>query len=147
MIANNITRDNVQLFKKLYLISINDSIGENSISYFDSVITDNVLVLRFDDTDSSHPITLLNGITTTLDAMSEEQGQLIFDFIKKIPDGAELIIHCTAGQNRSGSVGKFATEYFKQDMKEFMTKNPIVKGNATVTRILNNIWLWGHYKN
>lgn len=139
MSDNNISCDNIDSFKNLYLISINDTSGEMSKSYFENCKSNNLLVLHFDDSTDSNQM--------DLSEMTEEQGRLIFNFIKniKLSESTQLIIHCTAGQNRSGSVGKFARDYFKYDVDKFNIDNPIVKGNSTVTRILNRLWMWSHY--
>ena len=135
MIDSNITPKNVGDIKDLYLISINDTEGK---SYFEDTLSSNLLVTYFDDVIED---------TESLKAITTEQGEEIYNFIKSIniTPNTHLVVHCSAGQNRSGSVGKFAADYFKYNQKRLMVENPIIKGNSTVTRILNKLWLWSHY--
>jgi predicted protein tyrosine phosphatase len=141
MKSHNITCDNVESFDNLYLISINDTEGEMSVSYFENCDAKNVLTLYFDDEIESE-----TG-TPQLKIMNEDQGKEIINFLSTInvKSNTSLIIHCTAGQNRSGSVGKFAADFFNYGQDKLLRENPFIKGNSVVTRILNKLWLWGHY--
>lgn len=151
MVDNNITI----IDNNLYIISINDTEGDKSISYFEDVESDNLLKLYFDDTTED---VVLKDVTYTtninikrlkkneLKVMNEQQGKNIISFLDKIEGDYTLIIHCTAGQNRSGSVGKFAADYLEYGQEKLMKENSYIKGNAEVTRILNRLWLWSHYE-
>lgn len=150
MITNNITKDNVGDLENTFLISINDTQGIYSESYFEGVKSDNLLVLHFDDTTSPLKIKIKKtGEEFISQPMTEDQGKEIISFFKsirdKIDENTQLIVHCSAGQNRSGSVGKFAVDFFEYDMGKFNRDNPMVKGNSVVTRTLNNLWMWSHY--
>ena len=131
----DITSNNVCNKKDFYFISINDLEGEMSTSYFEKD-SPNVLKLYFDDTVDDNK------------SMTVDQGKQIIEFLKKInpTDRTNLIIHCTAGQNRSGSVGKFAADFFNYGYNKFVSENPFIKGNSTVTRILNRLHLWNHFE-
>lgn len=150
MIDNKITKENIGGFKNLFIVSINDTSGEYFESYFQNVIAHNVIVLHFDDTDENKKYKLLNGENIDVRKMTDKQGREIINFFKyidsQINDNTQLIIHCTAGQNRSGSVGKFAIDYFKYNSNRFILDNPMVKGNSVVTRTLNKLYMWDHYE-
>ena len=152
MISNNITKENVGEVENTYIISINDSHDHFSKfeSYFQDVVSDNVLVLHFDDSDKNYEMKVKDSEETfNLQIMTEDQGKEIITFLNnvksKLDDNTQLLIHCTAGQNRSGSVGKFAVDFFEYNINRFNVENPIVKGNSVVTSTLNRLWLWSHY--
>lgn len=70
---------------------------------------------------------------------TEEQAQLVVDFIKGINEQEEdsiLLAHCSAGISRSGAVGTFACDYCNLDYNEFMKQNPYIKSNAYVLSLL-----------
>lgn len=133
MISNHVTCDNIGSLKNLCVISINDTHGEMSKSYFEECDSPNVLKLYFDDTDGEE-----DGFA----AFSKEQGEQVIEFLEQIDvtDNTQLILHCTAGQNRSGSIGKFAADYLGYDYKKLLRENPIIKGNSVVSRTLNNLY-------
>jgi len=156
MIDNNINSDTIST-EKSYFISINDTEGPKSTSFFQDVESDNLLKLYFDDTvgdvdlegiEYSTNINIKKLKKRQLKEMTEEQGKEIISFIQMIKDNNtdyNLIIHCTAGQNRSGSIGKFAADFLETGQKQLLLDNPYIKGNSVVTRILNKLWLWSHY--
>lgn len=152
MIDNDITKENVNNLRNTFIISINDSHDHmsNFESYFQNVDSDNVLVLHFDDSDKNYSMKSNDtGESYNLQVMTEDQGKDIISFLTDVKnnlnDSTQLIIHCTAGQNRSGSVGKFAVDFLEYDPVRFKTDNPMVKGNGEVTSILNRLWMWSHY--
>jgi predicted protein tyrosine phosphatase len=153
MVSNDINKENVSTFKNTFIISINDShdhFGKFE-SYFQDVISDNVLILHFDDSERNYTMKLKESgdISFDLKIMTEEQAKSVISFLSnvksKLNSDTQLLIHCTAGQNRSGSVGKFAVDFFKYNSNRFNVDNPIVKGNGVVTALLNRLWLWSHY--
>ena len=83
-------------------------------------------------------------------AMTEQQGKQIIEFIKKIdPEKTEyLIMHCFAGISRSGAVGTFCAEYFKDyiDIQEFKITNFRIDPNPHVLRILRNLHFYSNYQ-
>lgn len=148
MQKRNINNDNVS-DKNLYIISINDTEGIYKSSYFDGCESENVLITRFDDTEEDQKLLdIKTGNHFFVKCMTEDQAKEIIKFLKKviIDDNTEIIIHCTAGQNRSASVGKFCVDYFGYDMDTFKLDNPRAQGNSTVSRLLNNEFYWSHYK-
>ncbi len=69
-------------------------------------------------------------------AMTIDQGKQIADFIKLIPDSGELVIHCSKGQSRSGAIGIFAAEHFKQNVSDLLRDYPEIYPNKHVLEVL-----------
>jgi protein tyrosine phosphatase len=148
MIDNGYTPENIGTQKDLYIISINDTNGEYSKSYFENTESENVLKLYFDDTeeDSEYPDLLNPHKVFKVKAITDKQALQVISFLEKIKvnDNTNLLIHCTAGQNRSGSIGKFASDFFNYGYDKFMKENSFVKGNSTVTSKLNRLYMWSN---
>ena len=68
--------------------------------------------------------------------MTEEQADKIVSFIKKNSDKGNLIVHCKAGQSRSGGVAKFVSESKKEEDRYFYYRNPKAKPNRRIVRML-----------
>jgi predicted protein tyrosine phosphatase len=128
---NEITEDNLQE-KGLFIISINDN---NLEPYFTDTKSDRILNLKFDDVSGPEKGKIM---------FNENMGEQVINFLEKIKSSncRNLLIHCTAGQNRSGSVGKFAADFFKIPHSTLMIANPYIKGNPVVSRILNKLYFW-----
>ena len=118
------------------LISINDTSGNWSTSWFDADHP-NVLRLWFDDVfaDTEKSPTNKNECR----AFTEKQAQKIFQFIKENKD-KDFIVHCSAGISRSGAVGAFINDYLDSD-KEFFHKFNAdrIFPNAHVSILLNKL--------
>jgi len=138
MLINNISDDNVEDRSTIMFISITDTdkFDESRIPYFKSNHS-NVLNLSFDDCENDGDPSPTQYIGTK--SFSEEQAKEVYDFIKNNEDKETFIIHCMAGISRSGGVGLFINDYFNQDYNVFMNKNPYVRPNAKVSRLLNNL--------
>lgn len=96
-----------------------------------------VLHLLFDDVtekEKDNPSIIL---------FNEEHANKIFEFIKTIPNTAELYINCAAGISRSGAVGFVLNEYFNvnntEDYYQFQKTNRQIQPNPMVKRILSDI--------
>ena len=134
MDKNNISDKTIEEKTDLAVISINDSYGSWSISWFDNDHP-NVLRLWFDDISENIDIYI---------AFSAEQAQWILDFLETNKDKETFIVHCSAGIARSGAVAQFICDYFRCDNKEFRKANPHISPNPYVLRVLNNL---SRYKN
>jgi len=104
MKAHGVNDANVENKTDVMLISIlnTDDVGDNT-PYFKTNHS-NVLVLKFDDVEVD-----LNWEQDEqfygAKAFTEEQAQLIINFINKNKDKKTCIVHCSAGISRSGAVG------------------------------------------
>jgi len=137
MIANNLSDKNVEEKTDVAFISINDTHGNWSVSWFDQDHP-NVLRLWFDDveqdTDKFSPTNEIS-----VKAFTVEDAKKLRDFIKSNKDKKVFIVHCSAGISRSGAVGQFICDFFRCDREEFLKDNPFIHPNARVTRLLNNL--------
>ena len=96
--------------------------------------SDNVLNLWFDDSEEP---TLSDGKSAVLfDVKMAAQIKL---FTLRNWDKENFLIHCTAGQSRSGAVGSCLADFFGIDWHRFLRDNGQVKPNALVKRILNGV--------
>lgn len=101
----------------------------------------NVLRMWFDDVTKD--VAYLQGTAEhTYRAFTEEQAREVIAFLEtqRLTNIRELIVHCTGGINRSGSVGEFAHDYLGGDYATFQRHNPYAKRNPTVTATLNRVW-------
>jgi len=123
--------------KSVAMISINDTMGYWSVSWFGDDHS-NVLRLWFDDIEHDMQVSPTNkGICR---AFTEDQGRRIIEFIDKHKD-KEFFVHCSAGISRSGAVGQFILDYLDGDKEHFQKMNSHISPNAQVRKILNNI-IW-----
>jgi predicted protein tyrosine phosphatase len=88
-----------------YYISILPTGGPKSIPIFKESY-DNVITLVFDDvlTDSIKDKWPDGVGTFTAKAMTLEQADMLANFIKEIPPGATINIHCVEGMSRSPAI-------------------------------------------
>lgn len=133
-----VTNDNVEDFHDSFFISINDTNGSKSKSYFKD--HDNVKVLHFDDVDEDVIVEYLDNVKPRFlaKAFSEEQAKDLFEFILKHRDKKVCYVHCTAGVSRSGAVGTFINDFMEQDYFELMKKHPHIQPNSAVMIKLKN---------
>lgn len=137
MANNNINDRNVENFKNIAFISINDTHGNWSVSWFDSDHP-NVLRMWFDDIENDLETSPTN--PHKCKAFSPEQAKQVFDFINENYD-KDFFVHCSAGISRSGAIGAFINDYHSWDRDKFMKDNPYIHPNARITRMLNNkVW-------
>lgn len=138
MLRAGVTNDTVELYDDSFFISINDTTGHYSKSYFKE--HDNVKVLNFDDVEEDVVVEYLDNVKPRFiaKAFSEEQAKDLFEFIQKHRNKKVCYVHCSAGISRSGGVGTFINDYMEQDYFDFMNKNPHIHPNGTVVRLLKN---------
>lgn len=89
----------------------------------------NVLNLWFNDCEVYLP-----DVESVL--FDEEMVQKLIKFIEKNADKKQWIVHCTAGQSRSGAVGEFLADYFGIAYHLFKRDNPQVKPNTLVKNLM-----------
>lgn len=137
LIENDISDYTISDHKNLYLISINDTYGDNKIRIFNTE-HNNLLLLHFDDCDKDEEYIDLTDISQKIyvKAMTEEQAELIYQFVSKIPTDADVIVHCTMGQSRSGAVGAFIADYFHIKWEDFKKQNSQIKPNSHISSSL-----------
>ena len=122
-----------ELFMKYRIISINN-IGfpaEPPPFSKEYLSAENLLVLYFDDVEEG------------ANAMTAEQAEKIADFVLRPGDNRPIIVHCTAGVNHSGAVGRALNWYFNRfladneaDYREFGLRHPDLEPNAHVRKLL-----------
>jgi predicted protein tyrosine phosphatase len=104
---------------------------------------ENVIGLRFDDCDEEIRIKILGTDEYEVrEPMSEEQAQILYNFIEANKDKETFLVHCRAGQSRSGGVVSFLGEYFNIPEREIRWMSPRIHPNRRIVNILNKI----HYK-
>lgn len=140
----SITDDNVESKDKTALIEIMGEQDILSAPFYFKKDHPNVIRLMFDDVDEPLHVSLLGDVPDEREyvpvvPMSEEQGKLILDFVKKNDSVGNFIVHCAAGVSRSGAVAKFITEYFGGEDKDFYKLNPYTKPNQRILTILRNL--------
>ena len=135
---NGINDANVEKMKGAF-ISINDTMGNWSVSWFDEDHP-NVLRLWFDDVETDLEISPTN--REVCRAFTKEQAQQIIDFALDNKD-KDFIVHCSAGISRSGAVGRFLLDFLEGDKDHFEKTNRFIHPNGHISRVLNNL-VWNH---
>lgn len=137
MDTNNLSDDNIEERSDVAFISINDTRGSWSQSWFKHDHP-NVIRLWFDDvendTDKFSP-TNKDGVK----AFSVNDAKKLKKFIIDNKNKKSFIVHCSAGISRSGAVGQFICDYFGCNREEFLRDNPYIHPNGRITRMLNNL--------
>lgn len=137
MASHKFDDKNIEKLKEIAFISINDTHGNWSVSWFDEDHP-NVLRLWFDDIEKDLQTSPTNPDKCL--AFTPEQAKQVFDFINE-NYGKDFIVHCVGGIARSGAIGAFITDYHGWDREKFMKANPYIHPNVRVTRMLNNkVW-------
>lgn len=128
MKQNNITNDNVETFKNLYIISIE---GSFKTEHYFKTNKSNVLNLIFDDIAVDEYNKIL---------FSDEHAKQIIKFVENISkENFQIIIHCAAGISRSGAVGSFLQYYFDTDYEKFKSTNIKISPNYHVLSVLKKV--------
>lgn len=143
MSAAEVSDNNVEeKLKKYALISINDTFGPWSVSWFDKNHS-NVLLLWFDDVERDGERSPTNKEPGR--AFNEDQVQSLIDFIDDNMD-KDFIVHCTAGISRSGAVGRFINDILGGDKEKFLRTNSRICPNGRVSRMLNEYYWKKRFK-
>jgi predicted protein tyrosine phosphatase len=123
-----VTDANVESYKHLYIISINDEYDGELHPYFIHYHP-NVMNMSFPDLD--HPV---DGYSL----FESWQARQIIEFLAPLRELTRftLVVHCGAGVSRSGAVGVFAAEYLGCDMKDLYNRHPNILPNLWVLRML-----------
>lgn len=138
MANNGIDDSNVeQKGKNIALISINDTMGAWSVSWFNGD-HENVLCLWFDDVETDLQVSPTN--QNTCRAFTEDQAKQIIKFVDANSD-RDFLVHCSAGISRSGAVGAFILDYLQGDKDHFKQYNSHISPNGHISRTLNKI-IW-----
>lgn len=98
-----------------HVVSIQE-VGSNSSIIEEAAKTKSILVERFHDIRST-------GINTGFDenqVPNADNMSNIAAYIKKLPSGSVLLVHCHAGVSRSGAIGFAALSYFSKP-KNYMS--------------------------
>lgn len=120
LIKKGVTDKTVEEKTKVAFISINDSVG--SEPYFKKAHP-NALTLFFEDI--VEPIESMENFKL----FSDEQAIKLVNFIEKNKDKS-FIIHCEAGISRSGAVGQFINDTYKNMTdEEFKKQNKYISPN------------------
>lgn len=141
MMKKGVTPENVETFKKVAIISINNVDEDGYTPYFPKDKS-NVKVTYFDDVTEDIVVPSLNGSgdNITVKAMTLDQAKELYAFIKDNKHKEIFIVHCTAGISRSGAVITFLNDYFGGNWNELMRNNPQIQPNYHVYKLLHDIW-------
>lgn len=135
-----INDDNVKDHNTAFIQIGNTDLEEYDFIPFILKDNDNVLSLRFDDCDEVFNIPVIGGLNYVSQyPMSKEQAEIIFNFIEKNKDKATFLVHCKAGQNRSGGVVKFISEYFDIPFSQIIRDNPKIYPNQRIVSLLRAV--------
>lgn len=136
----DINDDNVLKHNTAFIQIGNTDLEDSNTLPFYLNDTDNVLSLRFDDCDEEFSIPVIGQLRYVPQyPMSEQQAETIFNFIEKNKDKATFLVHCRAGQSRSGGVIKFIAEYFNIPYNELIKDNPQIYPNQRIVSLLREI--------
>lgn len=143
MVRNKVTSDNVEEFKNIAFISINNQ-DDKEPPYFPKD-KENVKVLVFGDINEDITVPLLDTREmVVIKAMTVAQAQELYEFIKKHQDKETIIVHCTAGIARSGAIATFINDYTSSNWDEFRRLNPHIVPNHHVYKLLHDCWYEDH---
>lgn len=135
-----INDDNVKEHNTAFIQIGNTDLEEHDFLPFILKDNNNVISLRFDDCDEVFDIPVIGGLNYVPQyPMSEEQAEIIFNFIEKNRDKATFLVHCKAGQSRSGGVIKFISEYFEIPFSQIIRDNPRIYPNQRIVSLLREI--------
>jgi predicted protein tyrosine phosphatase len=118
-----------EMIGRCWVISINSSADTGCPLSDQAIASGKVLVMKFDDICSELP---------GLKLMDEFQANQIVEFVKKIPEKAIILVHCTAGVCRSGAVAEVIDLFLNDDPERFYQENPYILPNAHVKTMLVN---------
>lgn len=140
MKQKNITPDNVEQLKDVFIISIQNDLGDDTDKAYTPTFTEskeNVHVVKFSDVDHDTEYATIGG-TMIAKAMTAEQAKKMYQFImdNKANGKTVCLVHCTAGIARSGAVGAFVAECFGVNYLDFKRANPNVLPNVHVLKTL-----------
>jgi predicted protein tyrosine phosphatase len=98
------------------------------------------LSLRFDDCDEVFNTPIIGSLVYVSQyPMSEFQAEVIFSFIEKNKDKETFLVHCRAGQSRSGGIVKFLGEYFEIPYNIIYRDNPRIYPNQRIVSLLKQV--------
>ena len=118
-----------EMIGRCWVISINSSADTRSPLSDQAIASGKVLVMKFDDICNEIP---------NLKLMDEKQANQIVEFVKNIPEGSIILVHCTAGVCRSGAVAEVIDLVLNEDPDRFYQENPYILPNAHVKTMLVN---------
>ncbi|MCK9576356.1 MAG: hypothetical protein WC979_00455 [Candidatus Pacearchaeota archaeon] len=144
---SKLNENNIEDMEKegLYIISINDPIGDNMEPDFATSNKSNLLTMRFGDFRIELDEKLKNQFKKKgHDVFDDSMAIQIRDFVQKIKnnhlDDFKLLIHCHAGVSRSAAVGLYAFEELQNGtLNEFEFQNPNTAYNPIVYQKLTEI--------
>ena len=132
-----VTPANVETLKDAFLISIQNDTGDKDYKPTFTESLKNVHVVAFSDVEQDTPTKLIGTDETVVaKAMTPQQAQDMYAFIKKHRHRKTCLIHCTAGVARSGAVGAFVAELMGVNYFDFKRANPNVQPNVHVLKLL-----------
>ena len=94
----------------------------------------NVLNLEFDDVEKDIEV---GGYS--FKAITDEQAEAIVKFIID-NKGKDFYVHCLAGISRSGAVGTFIFDFFKDDDTKFVSRPKIRPNIEVLSKLKKNYW-------
>lgn len=137
-VLNDINDSNVEEIQDDFFISILDTSGIFSKKFFKED-HHNALTLMFDDVvEDGKPSPTVQYNTK---AFSDEQAEILYNFIMKNKHKKMCIVHCAAGISRSGAIGTFINDLFGENYHIFKRRNPRAIPNPLIMNKLKNLYL------
>lgn len=123
---------------KAFISIINDD-GKDT-SFFEKEHP-NVIKFIFDDaTDEENKLRIKKGLVE-LKLFSNEDALRLINFLENNKRVSILLVHCAAGQSRSGAIGTFANDlYGEERYHEFMRSNPMVRPNYFILSLIKRVY-------
>lgn len=130
-----ITDENVHEHKGTAFIQIINS-DRDDFHFKDA---DNVIGLKFDDADEVVRARNVGALSYKgVYPMTKAQAKKLYKFIERNKEKGTFVVHCKAGQSRSGGVTKFLSEMFGISDLDYRLANPRCTPNMRIVNLLRN---------
>lgn len=142
---SNLNNNNIHEYNTAFFILINntdessllkDNVNVKSF-YFDDV-SNNEVIPKLEISETGKINVISDGYN--LNAFTINQADDMCQYILNNIDKDYCYIHCSAGINRSGSIGSFICDITKSNYEDFKRINPRIQGNPLVSQLLREAY-------